>query len=84
MFARCRPSGSRSPPQTNRWPSAPARAARSHSASVGSRLPAHSANAVASYQETWTTGWESFPSMELPGPSGCLQSAPGVHAHHWE
>ena len=22
--------------------------------------------------------------MELPGPSGCRQSAPGVQAHHWE
>ena len=40
----------------NPAPDARPRAAISHSASVGSRLPAHCAYASASYQETSTTG----------------------------
>lgn len=26
-------------------------------------------------------GWSSNPSIELPGPSGCRQSAPGTNVH---
>ena len=37
----CRPSGVNSSPQANSAPSRPPRAANSHSASVGSSLPAH-------------------------------------------
>ena len=42
LAIRC-PSGSASSPQAKRAPSRPPRAARSHSASVGSTLPAHAA-----------------------------------------
>lgn len=35
----------------------PALQAYSHSASVGSLLPAHLQNATASFHETWSTGW---------------------------
>ena len=42
------PSGANSSPQANTAPSSPPRAAHSHSASVGSALPAHSAYAAAS------------------------------------
>src|SRR6185312_6073153 len=63
-------------------PSSPPRAARSHSASVGRRLPAHLQWATASTQATWTTGWFSFPLRLLCGPSGCLQLAPGRYSHH--
>src|SRR6185436_20697569 len=31
--------------------------------------------------ETWTTGYFSFPAIELPGPSGCFQSAPKTGFH---
>ncbi len=43
-------------PQTNSAPESPPRAANSHSASVGRRLPAHDAYAAASSHETCTTG----------------------------
>ena len=41
VLAMCRPSGANSSPQANSAPSRPPRAANSHSASVGSSLPAH-------------------------------------------
>src|SRR5437764_711634 len=58
-----------SSPQTYFLPSSPPRAANSHSASVGSRLPAHFAYATASSQEAWTTGCSSLPSgiQRIPG-----------------
>ena len=76
------PSGSRSSPQGKWWPSSGPRAARSHSASVGSRSSAQSQYATASYQLTCTTGWDSRPSTVDPGPSGRRQSAPGTSRHH--
>ena len=47
------------PPGEDALPSSPPRAACSHSASVGSRLPAQRQYAVASFHDTWTTGWSS-------------------------
>ena len=41
VLARCSPPGLNSSPQANSAPSSPPRAANSHSASVGSSLPAH-------------------------------------------
>ena len=52
----CRPSGVNSSPQGKSACSSPPRAANSHSASVGRRLPAQAANAAASFHDTWTTG----------------------------
>src|SRR5262249_36747460 len=43
--------------------------------------PAQRAYAFASSQETCTTGWSSLPSIELSGPSGCFQQAPGTYFH---
>ena len=51
-----RPAAARRPTGSGA-PSRPPRAAFSHSASVGSRAPAHAANAAASSHETPTTGW---------------------------
>src|SRR5215218_10280982 len=76
-----RSSANGSSPQTYFFPASPPRAANSHSASVGSRLPAHWAYATASSQETWTTGWSSRPSRLLPGPSGRVQQASGWNRH---
>src|SRR4029450_12361550 len=47
----------RSSPHGKRRFSRPPRAAFSHSASVGSRAPAHTANAAASVHDRPTTGW---------------------------
>ena len=47
------------------------------------RLPAHLQNALASFHETWTTGWLSRSLMPEPGPSGDRQLAPGT-AIQWE
>src|SRR5207245_5220179 len=47
----------RSSPHGKRRSSRPPRAAFSHSASVGSRAPAHAANAPASVHDRPTTGW---------------------------
>src|SRR5579871_414850 len=56
MLQRCLPRGVSSSPHGNLARSRPPRAARSHSASVGSRLPAQLAYAVASFHDTCTTG----------------------------
>ncbi len=69
-------------PQGNRARSRPPRAARSHSASVGRRLPAQRAYASASRQETCTTGWSERSSMVEPGSSGDRQVAPRTESHH--
>ena len=61
------PSHTSSFPHGYRRPSAPARAANSHSASVGSRPPSQVANAYASCQVTFTTGSRSF--SPIFGPS---------------
>src|SRR5688572_9609537 len=82
MLALGRYDGGGSSPQLNRLPSRPPRAANSHSASVGRRLPAHRAYAMASSHDTCTTGCADRSPMLLPGPSGCFQLAPGVHCHH--
>ena len=50
------PPGSSTSPQEYGFPSSPPRAANSHSASVGKRLPAQWAYATTSFQQTWTTG----------------------------
>ena len=81
-FMRCSPPGSSSSPHGNALASSPPRAARSHSASVGSRVAAHALYATASFQETWTTGWSTRPSSVESGPSGCAQSAPSTFRHH--
>ena len=81
VFAKYAPPGSSSSPQ-GKVDVAPARAAYSHSASVGSRAPLHAANACASCQLTWTTGWSSRSATSLPGPSGARQLAPGTSRHH--
>src|SRR5215813_11469356 len=61
------PPGVKSSPQTYSAPSSPPRAANSHSASVGSVLPAHVAYASTSSNATCTTGCSHKPSSELPG-----------------
>ena len=48
---------------------------------MGNRLPDQRAYAFASSQDTCVTGSVSFPLMLLPGPRGCFQLAPFVHAH---
>src|SRR4051795_7910836 len=82
MLHRCAPSGVRSSPQAYRAWWRPPRAAYSHSASVGSRPPAHAQYAVASRHETWTTGWSPRSSSPVPGPSGLDQVAPSTAHHH--
>src|SRR5581483_6114589 len=77
------PAPGGSSPQTYGLRSSPPRAANSHSASVGSRFPAHLQYASASCQQTWTTGWSSRPLRSLSGPSGCFQHAPGTHFHQF-
>ena len=47
------------------------------------RLPAHLQNALASFHETCTTGWERMSLMPEPGPSGDRQLAPGT-ANQWD
>ena len=69
-FIMCAPSGSSSSPHGNTMPRRPPRAANSHSASVGRRVPLHAQNAWASFHDTWTTGWSSRPSRSDCGPSG--------------
>eukprot|EP00308_Calcidiscus_leptoporus_P026892 CAMPEP_0119380536 /NCGR_PEP_ID=MMETSP1334-20130426/57390_1 /TAXON_ID=127549 /ORGANISM="Calcidiscus leptoporus, Strain RCC1130" /LENGTH=124 /DNA_ID=CAMNT_0007400403 /DNA_START=483 /DNA_END=857 /DNA_ORIENTATION=+ len=64
----------------------PARAASSHSASVGSRPPVGCAQlqkAEASVHEICTTGWSKRPSAKTsePGPSGWRQLAPSTRIH---
>src|SRR5207302_6742770 len=56
------------------------RAAFSHSASVGRRLPAQVQYALASCQLTCTTGCASSPAMPLPCPRGARQVASGTWA----
>src|SRR4051794_38978468 len=80
-MAGIRPAGANSSPQAKTAPSRPPRAARSHSASVGSDLPAHVAYASASSGATWTTGWRLRPATPDAGPSGCNQLAPGTYSH---
>src|SRR5882672_5754269 len=58
-------------PQGYRRPSAP-RAAFSHSASVGSRLPTKRQNASASHQDTPTTGWVGPFHFESLKNCGCM------------
>ena len=65
-------------------PSRPPRAARSHSASVGSALPAQAAYASASSCATWTTGCRARVYVSLPGPSGRSPRAPGTQFHQFE
>lgn len=36
---------------------------------------------MASFQETWTTGWFWRSPLEEPGPSGVRQVAPSTPAH---
>ena len=62
----------------------PPRAANSHSASVGSSLPAQAAYCTASSKATCATGRDHDPSSVDPGPYGCRQLAPGVQLHHCE
>ena len=72
------PSGLNVSPQTNSAPSSPPRAANSHSASVGRSFPAHWAYAAASANATCTTGCSHNREIELAGPLGWRQSAPGT------
>ena len=81
MLAIRVPFGTSSSPHANRAPSSPPRAAYSHSASVGSDLPAHVAYASASSYATCTTGCRSLPLIVLPGPAGFFQYAPGTYSH---
>ncbi len=67
-------------PQGKGLPLAPPRAARSHSAPVGSRPPRSTQNARASFQLTWTAGW-SGSAGAWSGPRGCRQSAPSTATH---
>src|SRR5215469_5490599 len=75
------PPGLNSSPQANSAPSSPPRAASSHSASVGTALPAQLAYAATSAQATCTTGWSGLFRIELPGPCGWRQFAPGTGFH---
>ena len=86
--ARCcsgarRPGSARRPTGSGAC-SSPPRAAYSHSASVGSRLPAQAAvGARASFQETCDDGMVAAPSqIRLPGPRARRQSAPLTATHH--
>ena len=56
----------------------PPRAARSHSASVGSSFPAQVAYASASSNATCTTGCRSRPLIDVFGPPGRFQNAAGA------
>ena len=69
-FMRCSPPGSSSAPHGERLPSRPPRAAYSHSASVGSRPPAHAQYAAASFHDTCTTGWSHRSSRPSAAPRG--------------
>ena len=82
MLHRCSPPGVRSSPQAYRACSSPPRAAYSHSASVGSRFPDQAAYSLASFQETWTTGWSRMPFRFEPGPKGRFQVAFLTGHHH--
>ena len=77
-FACGTPPGSSSSPHGN-VVADPARAAYSHSASVGSRFPAQAAKAAASFALTCTTGWS--PPAVLCGPCGVRQVAWGTCRH---
>src|SRR5262245_12969672 len=59
------------------------RAAFSHSASLGSRVPDHSQNACTSTKDTWVTGWSSLPSTVEYAPRGVRQVAPSMGFHQW-
>ena len=48
---------------------------------MGIAFPLHRAYASTSAQATCTTGWSGRRLTELPGPSGCRQSAPGTYVH---
>src|SRR3978361_405507 len=82
MFSGHRRPGRSSSPQGKRAPASPPRAAYSHSASVGSRVPAQRQYACASSQDTWTTGWFARSPTDEPGPSGARQDAPRTPSHH--
>ena len=96
-FIRCSPPGSSSSPQGNAVPAAPPRAAYSHSASVGRRVPDHAQYATESPHDTWTTGWSArsvelglrafgvapVGSHDLPPPRRALH-APGGREVVWE
>ena len=77
-----RPPFLNSSPHGKSCPVRPPRAANSHSASVGRRLPAHCAYASASAYAMCTTGKRSLPAIELFGPSGWRQLAPLISDHH--
>ena len=74
----CMPPGVSSSPQANSAPSSPPRAANSHSASVGSALPAQRRRPRRPRRRPAPPGGPRGPSMLLPGPSGWRQQAPGV------
>jgi hypothetical protein len=78
---RCSPPGSSASPQGKWCCASPPRAANSHSASVGSRVPLQSQYARASFHDTWTTGWSPRSATELCGPSGARQLAPSTSRH---
>src|SRR3954466_2493181 len=78
-----RPLGTGSSPQVYVAPSRPPRAANSHSASVGSDLPAQAAYASASSGVMWTTGCRCPPATPDCGPSGWDQLAPGTYSHQF-
>src|SRR5262249_25756618 len=82
ILHRWRPPGVKSSPQGYIFCSRPPRAAYSHSASVGRRLPAQRQYSVASFQETCVTGYSWRHLTFEPGPSGCFQYAPRTLHHH--
>ena len=82
---RCSPPGSRSSPHGNAVPARPPRAAHSHSASVGRRVPVQRQYATASCHETCTTGWSprsSSVGLRTFGvaPVGAVHLAPPLGA----
>src|SRR4051812_20527079 len=72
-----------SSPHGKSRPSAP-RAARSHSASVGRRRPAHAQYSRASAQVTFTTGWRETSTPARPsGGGGGARPVAAQKARYW-
>ena len=84
---RCWPSACRSgrasSPQVYAVPSRPPRAAYSHSASVGSAAPAQARTPRRPRGRRAPRDGRGRLSIELFGPCGCFQQAPGFQRHHW-
>lgn len=78
ILAKCWSLGFSLLPHENNLFLRPARHPYSHSASVGSLRPFHWQYCLASFQDTWTTGWFILSAMFESKPSGFFQLAPGT------